>query len=1172
MINRFDISTYPKWVKTAALNLVFAAVYYLLAKLGLTLATINHSVSPVWPATGFAFAIVHLFGRRTLPAVFIGAFAANWLQSGLLLPAVLISLGNTCEAFVGAVVLRVVLARQTQLGHQVGTIAYASAAALGSLCSASIGAVTLYGTGAITENHLFSVWMTWWIGDALGGLVVTPILTQLKKFDFGWKESTNSVGVLGIAATVCYIVFFSTGGGAFLFLLLPVLLCALAGVGSFYVLLTSAVVCAVSVAATVNGLGPFTVGTLNDRLVHLQLFLAAYALTGLTLAGIGRARVTKIVTVVLIGSWILAGAIFISFDASEKDITETHVRNLIDDSREKILGLIGSIEGVLRGGVGFFSASKSVEFDEWQEFNQTVNVVKHHVGVNGLGVVWPLKGKEISSFEGEMRAQGQVGFRVRSVPGFAESKLDTRYIVKFVEPVDRNGASVGLDISSEPNRRIAAELSRDTGLPAMTSKIILAQDETKTPSFIVYMPVYKPNSLIDTTERRRAAHIGWVFAPVIYRNFFREIFAQTSDELEMQVFEGETADAAHLVFSNFSAQSANKNPDFQQTIQMGQKTFFVKWATSAKFVSSRTTVLAWVGFSGALVALMLAILVLTIQSIGHRSHEIAGELTRELSTSREKFKQGERRLLYALDGSNDGIWDWHIEQAEMYVSGKIAETHGWPQTFRARSIKDLSDFVHNDDAEAIRESIERVYKGQSPSHEVETRYRTTNGEWRWVLTRGKISERDVNGKPTRMTGVHIDIHELKKAQRLLEETQSDLKLAKLKAVAGEKAAVDATKTKSQFLANMSHEIRTPLNGIVGVTNLLKETNLDEVQLEYSNLISRSSESLLNIINDILDSSKVEAGKLDIEIVDFDLEELILHVTKTLSFVAKGKGLELTTRLDLKSEYFKGDPGRIRQVLTNLIGNSIKFTQSGSVTLKVAEVEGASRSELKFEIIDTGIGISDAAIGRMFQAFSQADATMTRRFGGTGLGLSISKELVSLMDGDIGVESKLGVGSTFWFRLELAHGRKVVKAAPSGSAPTILHGHVLVVEDNKINQLVITANLKRMGVTFDVAENGIEAINFLMGKSFDLILMDCQMPEMDGYEATGKIRQSIDTAIANIPIIALTANALKGDYDQCIAAGMNDYLTKPINVKELSLMLDKWLPSQPDAQEKAKRRS
>ncbi len=1279
MLESFSNLKNRSWMGLAALNVVLACIYFLLAKLGLTLATINQSVSPVWPATGFAFSIVYLFGFRTLPAVFVGAFVANWLQGGFVFSAICISFGNTSEALIGAIVLKAVFAREKQLGHQTATVAYAVASALGSLASASIGVATLYGTGAITDkNALVSVWTTWWIGDALGGLVLSPVIIQLRKFDLRWKESANTFGVLCMVSAVCWFVFFNRAGGGFLFLLFPVLLCALAGVGSFLVLLTSAIVCTVSVVATVSGHGPFAIGNLNERLVHLQLFLAAYAVTGLTLASISRARLSRLVAAVLVGCWALAGAIFLSFDASEKDITETHLTNLTEDSREKTLSQLDSIQRILRGGVGFFAASKSVEADEWQAFNKTVNVIEQHVGVNGLGVVWPLMEKNIPVLEREMKAQGHPNFRVKAVQGFesnSRSESQPRYVIKFVEPVQRNEAALGLDLSSEPNRRFAAELSRDTGLPAMTSKIVLAQDDSKTPGFLLFMPIYKINVPLDAVERRRAAHVGWVYAPVIYKNFFNQIFAQTSDELEMQVYEGEAGDPSNLVFSNFSVKSAISTSDREIKIAMGQKQFLIRWVKSPKFVSSRTTVIAWVAFCGSLAALLLAILILTIQSIGHRSREIADELTAELSASREKFKQGERRLLYALDGSNDGIWDWHVETAEMYVSGKIAETHGWPQTFRARSVKDLSSFVHPDDSEMIRVSIDRLYSGQTTSHEVETRYRTTRGEWRWVLTRGKISERNSYGVPTRMTGVHIDIHELKTAQGLLEETQyqlkniantvptmislwnnelkcefandlfckwfgltpdqvtgralrdlvgekffeervsifqkalsgeqlhyeretvravdsanrhviatylpnkrgenlhgfflfvqdiTDLKNAELKALDGQKIAVDAVKMKSQFLANMSHEIRTPLNGVVGVANLLKETELDRVQQDYCDIISRSSESLLSIINDILDFSKVEAGKLDLELVDFNLEELLHDALRALSFSAKAKGLSLTSDLKLSSKYFTGDPGRIRQVLTNLIGNSIKFTEAGGVTLRVVEERASVRSRLKFEILDTGIGMSEAVRERMFQAFAQADATMTRRFGGTGLGLSISKQLVTLMDGDIGVESTLGVGSNFWFRVELSHGSKVSDTALSYSTTVITatnrRGHILVVEDNKVNQLVVTANLKRMGMTFDVAENGFEALTFLTSKSCDLILMDCQMPEMDGYEATAKIRQLADAEVARLPIIALTANAFKGDFEHCLAVGMNDYLTKPINVSALALILDKWLPA------------
>jgi len=662
------------------------------------------------------------------------------------------------------------------------------------------------------------------------------------------------------------------------------------------------------------------------------------------------------------------------------------------------------------------------------------------------------------------------------------------------------------------------------------------------------------------------------------------------------------------------------------------------------------------------------------QNLSQANQELRDQIA-ERKQAEAALRESELRFRQLAENSSEVFWVSSPTGEELfYVSPAYEQIWGWARQNIYEDPKQWFKNILEEDRPPVAKALSELSQGTN--YDLEYRIRHHNGSIRWIRDR-RFAIRGEDKQVVRTCGVAEDITQRKNLEAEMAKARD--------------AALEGARMKSEFLANMSHEIRTPMNGVIGMTGLLLDTELDPKQRDYAETICSSAHSLLSILNDILDFSKIEAGKLEFENLEFDLDEVINGALSVLVLEAQAKGLELRSEVDPKvCTSLCGDPGRLRQVLTNLLNNAVKFTEQGEVVLRilpqeeppsaVSHIDGISGSQatLRFEIKDTGIGLSEDARGRIFEAFNQADQSTTRRYGGTGLGLTISQQLVKMMHGEIGVESEPGKGSLFWFtaRFEKHAAGKAALAKQKPLPP----GRVLLVDDNATDREILRAQLAALGTRCTSAASGEEALQFLCGAiadedpyalamidmqmsgingmdlaraikndhvtkdtrvimlssvghpidantrenadidaflvkpatqlhlqqclagilgsapskrtnevnrhvmlllledlgytanmvangkealaalrqhSYDIILMDCQMPEMDGYEASRTIHREFDRPPR---IIAMTAHALRGDREKCLAAGMDDYLSKPIIAKELETALKRLAPT------------
>jgi len=866
-------------------------------------------------------------------------------------------------------------------------------------------------------------------------------------------------------------------------------------------------------------------------------------------------------------------------------IGETHRQSevafdaLSERVKTEVARRMKEFEDGLKALRGLHEVSQELTLEEFRDYCKVVDPQVCFQGAMGQGFIKRVPKDNVAPFMAWAQQQLGEDFQIKTAGSL--DQYDDFFVICQIEPLADNRAAWGLDVGSETNRRVAAEQARATGVPTLTAKINLVQDQLDHNGFLYYLAVYQAGVPLDTVQQREEAFQGWVYMPITSELAMDGILTSGDGKVDVEVYDTMAIDASNKLFSGhgYHFESDNQkhkyHPVFSKSFPLtfGGRQWTVQISSNPNFDTSGLFLRPFMTAAiGATLTILLATMVWNMGTSRLRAIQLAESMTFDLTAAKEKAEEGFRRFTTIFENVPVGVN--LLDENGCVVDTNPAGLNLWEarseEELKGRSILDqLPKPAHN----LVTQSLCDAMTGHPRC--VEFRMTGLRGTERLIELHAVVFENPtIEYKKTYILAALRDVTDQRKAE-------SDLRVAREK-------AEEANQSKSEFLANMSHEIRTPMTAILGYTDLLAEqhqSDLDRVeQKEYIDTIRRNGEHLLMIINDILDLSKIEAGKMTIESMPMRVDTLIRDVMELMQVKASAKGLMLDSVVENKIPMvIESDPIRLRQILVNLLGNAIKFTEIGRVRLRVCFVN--SNNSLRLSVEDTGIGMNEEQQDRLFQAFVQADNSTARRFGGTGLGLRISKRLAEMLGGDISVTSEPHVGSVFCLSLSLVKINEsnwlhpiesCTVAIPKGNeaetgpklpAQALKGMRILLAEDGPDNVRLISFHLRKAGAEVTTVENGKLTIEQMTQDGtiegpleeparFDLVLTDMQMPEMDGYQSTQLLRDKGCT----LPIVALTAHAMAGDLQKCLDAGCTNYTTKPIDRKHLIQILQQYHPA------------
>jgi PAS domain S-box-containing protein len=1349
--------------------IVLCAIYFAAGTLGLHLPVLHENVTLLWAPTGIALAATICLGYRIWPAIALGAFLINAHTHVSLACALGIAAGNTLEALAAAFLLRRIAGFQPKMERLQDVIAFLGLAALlSTTISASIGIASLWLTGGevylvrgVAHVSAATLWFNWWQGDVMGALLVAPLLLTWSR-PREWTLPGSPARLVEMAAlAVCLMLVDELSFARRIepspvqplvaFIPFPLLIWAAIRFGQRGASLATFLTVAVAIGTMLQGLGPFYVGTLDQRLLSLHAFMAVAAVTTMFVAAVFAER-NEIDE-------------RLRRDMSERKRAEAQLRS----SKANLTALIENTT----------DAIWSVDAQHrLVTFNSEAAADIHKIGGKDLAIgLQPddLLPPEPAAYWNALYDRALAGERF-SFEYELELENGLNHIELFFNPIVTDGTITGTSVFArnvtERKRVLETLQTQAQVLESMVEGVNVTDEDGRflfTNRAFNAIFGYEHGELLGQN-----VSVLNIFPPEQNDRFVREIISQLKEHgswsgeicnrkkdgtpfvssaritvLEMsgkrywvsvqediterkRVQEERdrffTLSLDILCVSTFDGRILTVNPACERLLGWTKEELFEKsWAgfvhpEDLPQAAANSLRLAETG--AATRTLDIRILCkdgsyrwLQWNSIPYPSQQLiysAGRDITERKKAEDDLRDSEERYRVVAEITSHYTYVYRLTPDDRFVAewigGDYLRMTGYtPEEVDARGGWNV--LHHPDDLPVGVERDEKIRRGEPSSTEFRIRHR--DGQWRWLHNVVKPVCDEQTGKVVRFYGATVDITERKRAEEELR--------------ASKEAAEAASRAKSQFLANVSHEIRTPMNGILGMTELALDTPLTNEQREYLQLVKSSADSLLTVIDDILDFSKIEAGKLDLELVPFPLRDHLADTVKPLAVRAHKKGLELACKVGFDvPDAVVGDPNRLRQIIVNLVGNAIKFTEQGEVVVRVnkasvethaGEVNGERNAgecaitRLQFSVSDTGIGIPHDKRQLIFEAFTQADNSTTRRFGGTGLGLAIASRLVKLMGGEIGVESEPARGSTFRFTASfgllspvampvdnqrlinwvglpvlivddnatscqiltemlthwkmqpvavsdgtraletlrqsckagrpfslalidqhmagmdgwtltaairndpsLAETRIVLltsaegqlsrqhcadigindclmkpirpselldvmlrvlgaglsqeaigeqalfAGSPSDANPDAPPRQVLLAEDNAVNQKLMVMMLKKLGLEVTVVASGTAAVQAMQRKQFDAVLMDVQMPELDGLEATKQFRQwEQKQGSGHLPIIALTAHAMKGDRERCLSVGMDGYLAKPVLVAELRAALANFLP-------------